>query len=191
MEEFEELLFTVSRDVEDELNDLAWSKRDAQVTRWIVQILSSWRQRATPMSQVAQNTVLWRIGGNPLFLGGKLKNDSDLCFDEQCEVVQAAKFVTLAIPFLFSSDEPLETAYYMWWDLLISRVEGYEIGSVILETLVGLSMHPDARVQMSALHGIGHLRHPGRQAEVNRYIQFHPELASDPWISQCRDGSVM
>ena len=181
----------VSRDVDDELAEFAWSEGDARVAQWLAQILTNWRERATPMSHGDQNTVLWRIGSNPLFLGWRLESKSELAFDEQFEIVRAAKCVTLAIPYLFGAGEPMETAYYMWWDLLISGVDGGEIGTVVLETLSDLSMHSDERVQLSALHGLGHLGHPGRASVVERYIQFHPELASDPWICQCRDGSVM
>ena len=191
MEEFEEFLFMVSRDVDDELNEFALSEGNARVAQWLVQILSNWKERAAAMSHQDQNTVLWRIGSNPLFLGWGLESASDLNFDEQREVVLAAKCVTLAIPILFGFDEPMETAYYMWWDLLISGVDSREIGAVILETLSDLSMHPDERVQLSALHGLGHLQHPGRESAINRYIHFHPEVASDRWIGQCRDGSVM
>ncbi|AIE87201.1 hypothetical protein [Fimbriimonas ginsengisoli] len=190
-EEFEEFLFMVSRDVDDELNDFASSEGDAQIAQWLVQILSNWRVRAQSMSHKDQDTVLWRIGSNPLFLGWKLESASKLNFDEQCEVVRAAKCVTLAIPFLFGPEEPMERGYYMWWDLLISGVDDRGIGSVILETLSDLSLHSDERVQLSALHGLGHLQHPGRAAAIDRYIHFRPEMASDPWIRQCRDGSVM
>jgi len=190
-DDFEEFLFMVSRDVDEELDEFVWTHGYPEVVRWLNQILSNWIERAGTMSTKDQDRVLWRIGGNPLFLGWKLRHGSDLTLQEQCELVWAAKCVTLAIPHLFGAEEPMETAYFMWWDLLISDVTSPELGAVVLETLSDMSLHPDGRVQYSALHGLGHLQHPGRAAAIDLYLQFHPELATDPWIRQCRDGSVM
>ncbi|HWD38628.1 MAG TPA: hypothetical protein VG944_07250 [Fimbriimonas sp.] len=190
-EEFDQYLFLVSRNVDEELDEFLCQKGDVQVARWLVEILSNWKHWAAPLSHKDQNTVLWRIGCNPLFLGWNLEPRSKLDYEDQIAIVQAAKEVTLSIPLLFAPDEPMENAYYMWWDLLASDVVDRAIGSAILETLSDLSLHPDVRVQISAIHGLGHLQHPGRPSAVDRYLQFHPELARDTWILQCRSGTVM
>lgn len=190
-EEFQQLLFMLPGDVEAELQEFSWFVGNKEMVSWLVQILSEWEDRAKTLRPKDHDKVLWRIGSNPLFLGWQLQRKSELGFEEKCEVVQAAKRVSLSIPFLFGPDEPMETAYFMWWDLLVSGMDLGEIGDVILETLSDLSMHADSRVQYSALHGLGHLQHPGRAAAIDLYLQFHPDLATDEWIRQCRDGTVM
>jgi len=191
-EDFEEYLFLVDRDVDEELDELRDSVCSSEFAVWIGRILTNWAQRAKPLRAKDQDAVLWRIGGNPLFIGWLLENGYwGLDIPERLELLQAAKQVTLSIPVLFGPDEPMETAYYMWWDLLISGVEHPQVAELELEILSDLSLHRDERVQLSALHGLGHLKHPDRPQAVNRFVQFHPDLASDPWIKQCREGTVM
>jgi len=53
---------------------------------------------------------------------------------------------------------------------------------------------PDERCQGYALHGLGHLDHPGVRETVQCFIDTHrAELAPSEvaWLEQCRDGTVM
>ena len=85
----------------------------------------------------------------------------------------------------------MENGYFMLWHTLASGVDDTEISLLLLQTLSELIAHPDDRVQASAIHGLGHLRHPGRRAVIDWYLKSHPQRATDPWIQQCRDGTVM
>ena len=153
--------------------------------------MTGWEAIAKSLSHEDQNVVLWRIGWNPLWLGALLEARSELGLGEKAEIAEAAKCVTLAIPVLFGPGEPMETASFMRWDMLCSKVEDEALGSVLVQILSDLSLHPDGRVQLAALHGLGHLNHPGRRAAVDLYLQFHPDLAAEPWIQQCQEGKVM
>ena len=43
---------------------------------------------------------------------------------------------------------------------------------------------------IAALHGLGHLAHPGRPPIVDEFIRRHPERSQDIWVLQCRNGTV-
>lgn len=189
--EFEECLFRPAKDVEDELDDIAAEEGTEQVVGWLVKILSSWEARASGMTPKLQDRVLWRIGSYPLFLGWQLKPDSGLETDLKLEIVQAAKCVTLSIPALIPSTEAMETAYFMWWDLLASGEFEHPVGDLLIETYRDLVVHPDERVRIAALHGLGHLVHPGRESAVDLYLQFHPEDRAEERVQQCRAGTLM
>jgi len=64
----------------------------------------------------------------------------------------------------------------------------------MFETLERILELPDRRTQQFALHGLGHLHHPGVRGLVQRHIDDHrDELTQDglKWVEQCRDGQVM
>jgi len=53
---------------------------------------------------------------------------------------------------------------------------------------------PDRRTQMYALHGLGHLHHPGVRDLVQKYIDDNRADFTDDglkWVEKCRDGCVM
>jgi hypothetical protein len=64
----------------------------------------------------------------------------------------------------------------------------------MFETLVAILRLPDQRTQGYALHGLGHLKHPGGPAVVQGYIDAHREELTPEglaWVEKCRDGTVM
>ncbi|HUK46254.1 MAG TPA: hypothetical protein VLW06_01635 [Terriglobales bacterium] len=88
------------------------------------------------------------------------------------------------------SIEPLETSAHMWWDSLCydwhcgnrSRANGGEDESmqdVIFETLAKILKLASIRCQRDALHGLGHLHHPGTEELISKYIASHPQISPE------------
>jgi hypothetical protein len=110
---------------------------------------------------------------------------------------------------------PLDSGFYMWWDLILHgfwcqwgpngrRTQWGDLSSlnadstalldVMFETLKRILELDDERVQGCALHGLGHLHHPGVPELVQKYIDGHKSEYTDEglrWMEQCRDGTVM
>ena len=64
----------------------------------------------------------------------------------------------------------------------------------MFETLQRILELPDRRTQHFALHGLGHLHHPGVYELVQKYIDdYRGEFTQDDvrWLEHCRDGRVM
>ena len=128
-----------------------------RVAVWLVRILTNWEGRVKDLSVEEQNTVIWRIAGEPIWLGFFLGRDSGISFEEQVEILNAAKCVSLAIPKLHALEQPMENGYFMRWDILAKQIATAELAAKCLQILEELSLHPDKRVQYAALHGLGHL----------------------------------
>jgi hypothetical protein len=53
---------------------------------------------------------------------------------------------------------------------------------------------PDLRTKSYALHGLGHLHHPGVRPLIQKHIDQNKDQFSAEglrWVEQCRDGTVM
>jgi hypothetical protein len=104
---------------------------------------------------------------------------------------------------------PNLSGLYMWWDLLLhgfwtpdkphfpgtwkgdaSKLdpESRQILDVMFETLQQILLLPDRESQKSALHGLGHLDHPGVRDEVQQFIDTRGSDFRLEWLEQCRDG---
>jgi hypothetical protein len=108
----------------------------------------------------------------------------------------------------------MEGCFSMWWEFISSSfweylrsTEKIEEGEVLrlnheqralldsmFDTLSKILALPDERTQGYALHGLGHLHHPGVRNLVQNFLdsnrsKMSPEEVS--WIEQCRDGKVM
>jgi hypothetical protein len=115
--------------------------------------------------------------------------------------------------------ERLGNSYNMWWDLLgdsfwcqlkffmpggkqiVQRGDVEKLGAddrvtldAMFETLAKILELDDPRSKKAALHGLGHLHHPGVQRLIQKYIDENRASISDrrlKWLEQCRDGTVM
>lgn len=100
------------------------------------------------------------------------------------------------------SDHPMDTACFMWWDLLIyghfmrkatpMDAQDLQIEQVIFQTLCRI-LHLDSRAcRKSALHGLGHLRHPDAGRVIHEFLQAHPSLDTDlkQYALECRLGII-
>jgi hypothetical protein len=120
---------------------------------------------------------------------------------------------SMRVPYLgFVAGHPattMENCFDMWWDLLLGSFwsqhgSHYDYGRLnsaeqrivdaVFETLDAVLNDTDSRCQGYALHGLGHLHHPGVPGRVGRFIEDHRgELTQVElkWLEQCRDGIVM
>ena len=108
----------------------------------------------------------------------------------------------------------MENCFSMWWDFIatgfweyvdftekiaegdVTRLSREQLALLdsLFETLSKILALPDWRTQQFALHGLGHLHHPGVRGLVQNFLNRHrPDLSPEGmlWIEQCRDGTVM
>ncbi len=99
--------------------------------------------------------------------------------------------------------KPLHTACFMWWD---SFTDEYSITQVHSETAEGPSIQNvmfeilcqtlklDVEIcQHGALHGLGHLRHPGTEAVIRTWMASKPDLdqQSSDFAEECIVGNIV
>jgi len=84
----------------------------------------------------------------------------------------------------------LEESVDMWWDSLAydwhccfrNRCSGGEdrlMQDVMFETLGKILTQPFVKCQRSALHGLGHLHHPGTAQLIRDYLARNPEIGAE------------
>jgi hypothetical protein len=104
------------------------------------------------------------------------------------------------------------SGFFMWWDLILhgfwdstrpcvagtwkgdaSKLdsESRVMLDAMFETLKRILSLPDRESHKSALHGLGHLYHPGVRAVVQEYIDSNNSGTSLKWLEQCRDCDVL
>jgi hypothetical protein len=88
------------------------------------------------------------------------------------------------------ANEPLDTSVHMWWDSLCyawhcgnrNRERGgedLELQDIFFQTLSKVLAIDSWICQGAALHGLGHLHHPGTKELVNRYLDENPSLTTE------------
>jgi hypothetical protein len=113
-----------------------------------------------------------------------------------------------------STVEVMENCFDLWWDAVASgfweqmdfelkinqgdtlslNAEHRALLDAMFETLSKILALPDLRTQGYALHGLGHLHHPGVRDLVQHFLDEHrQDLTAEgiDWVEQCRDGTVM
>ncbi len=113
-----------------------------------------------------------------------------------------------------STVQVMENCFNMWWDSVASgfweqlgfsdniaesdvsclSAEQTALLDAMFETLSKILALPDARTQECALHGLGHLHHPGVRGLVQQFLDEHRSeftAVGIKWVERCRDGSVM
>ena len=70
---------------------------------------------------------------------------------------------------------------FMWWDSLrpFDDEPEREMVETILEVLSRIIVMESPVCWCSALHGLGHLNHPGKVALINDFLQTHPDVHPD------------
>jgi hypothetical protein len=92
--------------------------------------------------------------------------------------------------------EPLETASYMWWDMIASPLErgpsgasgvadAPEVRRVMFEVVCEILEIEAEPCQRAALHGLNHLRNPNTPAVIREWLDRHPTL--DPKLRDYAD----
>jgi len=78
---------------------------------------------------------------------------------------------------------PEQDVCFMWWDVLRDwdhRADrDPKIRDIMFEALSLVLEIPSPQCQMSALHGLGHLKHSGTEKLVDNYRQQNPKLEED------------
>lgn len=131
-------------------------------------MFENWTQRVSALSRDDQNRALWRINGDSVL--AELLDAGATDAEVGRRLVRSMRRVTETIPVVTPPGEPMENGYFMWWDLVCDDLEEPHLIEVCLEVLSDLLSIPDIRVQWSALHGLGHLRHPRRAEVVSKFM---------------------
>lgn len=107
-------------------------------------------------------------------------------------------------------EDVLQKCFFMWWHIIVTGFWAHEgqfeepdvsqlgpessaLVETMFETLKQILAVADARTQGYALHGLGHLHHPGIRDLVQHYIEQNKDRFTEEhvqWIEQCRDGVV-
>jgi hypothetical protein len=90
---------------------------------------------------------------------------------------------------LFAS-RPLDQACYMWWDLLRHFEDAGDprIVNAMVVALEEILALPSRHCQVSALHGLGHLKHSRKSAIIERFVRLNPSL--DPDLRRYAEAAI-
>jgi hypothetical protein len=135
--------------------------------------------------------------------------DSTVPLEKRVECIRSmARLFTDFVP--ANDAEPLQKCFYMWWHIVVTGFwthqgqfeapdlsqldpEAATLVETMFETLKQILSVPEPRTQGYALHGLGHLQHPGVRDLVQHYIDRNKDRFTDEhvqWMEQCRDGVV-
>jgi hypothetical protein len=180
---------------------------------YMTKLFSEFGQIATKYSLAQLDQGIWGILGENLRMY-ELLWDSSVPLPKRVQCIRSmycvySDFVAL------SKVEVLENCFDMWWDLIlhgfwfqwkiwragittgeVSKLdaEARALLDVMFETIKRILDLPDPRTQRYALHGLGHLHHPGVRETVQDFIDKNKSNFTDEgvrWLEQCRDGTVM
>ena len=78
---------------------------------------------------------------------------------------------------------------YMWWDLLRNFDDNPDpkASEAILDALATILHFDKTECQMSALHGLNHLKHPRRKEVIQSFLDSHPNL-DEEWKTFALDA---
>jgi len=151
---------------------------------------------------------IWAIF-SPAFCLAEVLWDSSVPIEKSIECIRAMG--KLFADFVQSNDaEPLQKCFYMWWHIVVTgfwvhqgQFESADVSllnpestvllETMFETLTQILSTADPRIQGYALHGLGHLQHPGVHDVVQHYLDQNKDRFAEEhvqWIEQCRDGLV-
>jgi hypothetical protein len=86
-----------------------------------------------------------------------------------------------AMPTMFRDfllDHPLDTACFMWWDMLRTFRDSPDPSIVagMIRALDEVLRLPVRHCQMSALHGLGHLKHESKETIIRRFLSVNRDV---------------
>lgn len=135
--------------------------------------------------------------------------DSNIPLEKRTACIRAMlKLFTDYVP--TQDADGLQKCFFMWWHIIVTgfwarqgQFEEPDISQLdpdsmaLLQTIFGTLKEilnvADPRTQGYALHGLGHLHHPGVHDLIQSYIQQNKDRFTEEhvqWIEQCRDGVV-
>jgi hypothetical protein len=182
------------------------------VVRHMTKLFNEFGRIAPAYSFAQLDQGIWAILGENLRLY-ELLWDSSVPSRQRIQCVRSMYFVYS--DFVSASNvEATNTAFCMWWDLILHGFWGWQAIDqrlegdgrsrlnaesrlsldVMFETLTRILDLPDWSSQECALHGLGHLHHLDVPKAVQEFIDRHRiELTEQRlrWLEDCRDGTVL
>jgi hypothetical protein len=178
------------------------------VVAHLTQLFSGFSAAVSRYSPLQISHGIWAMF-SPSFSVMEALWDSSVPLEKRSGCIRAmGKLFTDFVP---SHDaEPLQKCFYMWWHIIVTGFwahagqfesadaskldsEASTLLQTIFETLKQILEMPDPRTQGYALHGLGHLQHPGVRDLIQQYLDRNEGRFTDEhtlWIEQCRDGVV-
>ena len=131
---------------------------------------------------------LWFVAGSQL---AQWLWDADIPLDLRLDCIAAMP--TMFREFL--ADHPLDTACNMWWDMLRS-FESDPAPRIVDAMVAALTEVLELRTrhcQMSALHGLGHLKHPAKESIIRAFLSRSGDLDNEivQYAEQAIAGTVL
>jgi hypothetical protein len=179
----------------------------------LTMLFTHFAQIATKYRLAQVDQGIWGILGPPLSLNEFLFNPpTHLAARQSCIRSMYHVYSDYVAGLQIEPDPEVETGFYMWWDLVLhgfwdssrpvvpgtwrgdpSKLdpESSALLDVLFETLTQILAIPNRPSQLAALHGLGHLYHPGVSDIVQRFIDSNPPGFDVKWLEQCRDCEAM
>lgn len=179
----------IARGLGVESDDVLWLSDDAAVGPLANTFRSSADWFAT-RTQERCGLAMWRaFGANGLWLGYELERASQ---PDAGELIASLFFIFQAIDSGLWQGEPLETGFFMLFDLAQPPLAG-PLDAQFLEVLAGVLELRDDRCRTAALHGLNHCHDPGRREVIDRWLARTPQLTAGmvEFARVCRDGKYM
>jgi hypothetical protein len=188
------------------LTDIAVS--NPAIIDHLTQLFSEFSAAISRYSPLQISHGIWAMF-SPSFSLTEVLWDSSVPLEKRTGCIRAmGRLFTEFVP---SDDaEPLQKCFYMWWHIVVTgfwahagQFEAFDVSKLdaeaatlltaMFDTLKEILNVPDSRTQGYALHGLGHLQHPGVRDVVQHYLDQNKAKFSEEhllWIEQCRDGLV-
>ncbi len=73
---------------------------------------------------------------------------------------------------------PIQNACFMWWDYLrgFNDDKDLKVMNWMFQALAKIIKIDSVECQMSALHGLGHIEHFGKQKLIEKFLKQHPNF---------------
>ena len=174
----------------------------------LTQLFSGFSAAVSKYSPAQISHGIWAMF-SPAFSVTEALWDNNIPLEKRAECIRAmgrlfADFVAI------HDAESLQKCFYMWWHIIVTGfwahagqfdapdlskldAEAAMLLETMFQTLTEILEVPDPRTQGYALHGLGHLQHPGVHVLVQSYIDRNKDRFTEEhvhWIEQCRDGVV-
>lgn len=158
-----------------------------QICKYYTQLFQQPGIVAERFSKAHLEEGFWAIQGPNLDCSvSRILEDTDLAFAVRAECIRSM-FDLFQRLFAF---EFLDTSVFMWWDSLCydwhcgNRKrelggEDLQLQDVFFETLAKVLFLDSEPCQGAALHGLGHLHHPGTRELIERYLHERPSLTKE------------
>lgn len=188
------------------LNDVAFS--GPQLLDYLTRLFSDFGAAVELYTAAQIAHGIWAMFSPSFSLSDALW-DSSLPLQKRTECIRAMG--TVFTNYVMEHDaEVLQKCSYMWWHIVVTGfwahqgqfdspdlsqldAESTSLLEALFETLKQVLSVPDPRTQGYALHGLGHLHHPGVRELVQHYLDENKDRFTEEhvqWIEQCRDGIV-